>query len=147
MTNINPKDDLDNPVKYVVSDYCKKYPDDQGNQRIHAEDVVRSRNHKWANLAEQPTWSLNIWIQSKNFSEAGAPTYGTCAECWGSVSSYQPCQECGKGLYMHLELRGYIIDSQMVGEKMEKPHHTARAGLAYNKARTDTMRFNCEAIT
>ena len=43
---------------------------------------------------------------------------------------------------MPLELRGYIIDSQTVGEKMNKPHHTARAGLTYNETRTDTMKFD-----
>jgi hypothetical protein len=134
LMNINPKNNLDNPVKYIVSDYCKKYPDDQGNQRIHAED-------KWANLAEQGKWSSNI-------CEARAPTYGTCAESWASGPSYQPCQEWDKDLYMPLELRGYIIYSQTVGKKMEKPHHTVRAGLVtYNKAHTDTMRFNREAIT
>ncbi len=54
MTNINPKNVLTgyNRVKYFVEDYCKKYPDDRGDQRIHAEDVVRPRNHKWADEAE-----------------------------------------------------------------------------------------------
>jgi hypothetical protein len=47
---------------------------------------------------------------------------------------------------MPLELRGCIIDSQTIGEKMNKPHHTARAGLTYNKIRTDTMKFNCPEI-
>jgi hypothetical protein len=75
-----------------------------------------------------------------------APTYRTCAECWASGPSYQPCQECDKGTYMPLELIGYIIDSQTVGEKMNKPHHTARAGLTYNRIHTDTMKINCAAI-
>jgi hypothetical protein len=56
--------------------------------------------------------------------------------------------ECDKGLYMPLEMRGYIIDSQTFGKKMKKPHHTARAGLTQDKATTDdTMKFDCEAIT
>jgi hypothetical protein len=76
-----------------------------------------------------------------------APTYGTCADCWASGPSYQPCQECGKDLYMPLDLRGYVIDSQTFGEKMKKPHHIVRAGLTQNKATTDTMKFDCEAIT
>jgi hypothetical protein len=47
---------------------------------------------------------------------------------------------------MPLELRGCIIDSQTIGEKMNKPHHTARAELTYNKICTDTMKFNRTAI-
>jgi hypothetical protein len=34
-------------AKYFVEDYCKKYPDDRGNQIIYAEDVVRPHTHKW----------------------------------------------------------------------------------------------------
>ncbi len=148
--NINPKDVLTggNRVKYYVEDYCKNYPDDRGHQRIHAEDVVRPGNHKWAGEAEHSKWSSSFWMGSElnNDShisyERRAPTYGTCAECWASGPSYQPCEECGKRPYMPLELRGYIIDSQTVGEKMNKPHHTARAGLTYNETRTDTMKFD-----
>jgi hypothetical protein len=47
---------------------------------------------------------------------------------------------------MPLELQGCILDSQRVGEKMKKPHHTARAGLMYNTIRTDAMKFDCKAI-
>jgi hypothetical protein len=47
---------------------------------------------------------------------------------------------------MPLELQGYILDSQSVGEKRMKPHHTARAGLMYNAICTDMMQFNCKAI-
>jgi hypothetical protein len=47
---------------------------------------------------------------------------------------------------MPLELRGYIIDSQTMSAKMKKPHHTARAGLTYNKICRDTMTFNRPAI-
>jgi hypothetical protein len=47
---------------------------------------------------------------------------------------------------MPLGLQGYILDSQRVGEKMMKPHHTARAGLTYNAICTDTMKFNRKLI-
>jgi hypothetical protein len=47
---------------------------------------------------------------------------------------------------MPLELEGYILDSQRVGEKMKKPHHTARAGPTYNMIRTDAMKFDRKAI-
>jgi hypothetical protein len=47
---------------------------------------------------------------------------------------------------MPLALKGYILDSQSVGKKMKKPHHTARAGLTQNMIRTDTMKFDCKAV-
>jgi hypothetical protein len=47
---------------------------------------------------------------------------------------------------MHLKLKGYILDSQSVGKKMKKPHHTARAGLTYNTIRTDTMKFDRKVV-
>jgi hypothetical protein len=150
MTNINPKDVLTgyNRVKYFVEDYCKKYPDDRGDQRIHAEDVVRPRNHKWADEAEQSKWTSSFWCGSEMNNdmmikyERRAPTYGTCAECWASGPSYQPCEECDRGPYMPLDITGHIIDSQTVAEKMKKPHHTARAGLTYIETRTETMKFD-----
>jgi hypothetical protein len=59
--NLNPGDcpndhSGSNQVKYFVEDYYKKYPDDRGNTRIYPEDVVRPRNHKWADQAEQLSW-------------------------------------------------------------------------------------------
>jgi hypothetical protein len=45
-----------------------------------------------------------------------------------------------------MALKGYILDSQTVGKKMKKPHHTARAGLAYNTIRTDTMKFDRKVV-
>jgi hypothetical protein len=116
---------------------------------MHAEDVVRPCNHKWAYTAEQSKWISSYFGDSNDvelYYERRAPTYGTCEECWASGPSYQPCQECDKVLCMPLELRGYIIDSQTMGEKMKKPHHTARAGLTYNQICTDTMTFNRPAI-
>jgi hypothetical protein len=47
---------------------------------------------------------------------------------------------------MPLALKGYILDSQRVSEKMKKPHHTARAGLTYNMIRTDAMKLDRKAV-
>jgi hypothetical protein len=47
---------------------------------------------------------------------------------------------------MPLSRKGYILDSQRVGKKMKKPHHTARAGLTYNMICTDTMNFVRKAV-
>ncbi len=75
-----------------------------------------------------------------------APTYGTCNGCWATGPRYQPCQECDNGHYTPLALKGYILDSQTVGKKMKKPHHTARAGLTYNTICIDTMKFDRKAV-
>jgi hypothetical protein len=51
---------------------------------------------------------------------------------------------------MPLDLGGYIIDSQTVGEKMKKPHHTARAGLAHVQQdlhRHDEIQSSSDQIT
>jgi hypothetical protein len=92
LSNTNSYDDLNkDPVKYYVEDYCKKHPDDRGNQSIHAEDVVRPYNHKWVDIAEQSKWLSSYWGDSndvKLYYERRAPTYGTCEECWASGPSY-----------------------------------------------------------
>jgi hypothetical protein len=94
----------------------------------------------WQSSCEEETEQRNIHYQRQ------APTYGTCNGCWATGPSYQPCQECDNGHDMPLKLKGYIHDSQRVGEKMKKPHHTARAGLTYNTIHTDTMKFDRTAI-
>jgi hypothetical protein len=100
-------------------------------------------------IKEQSKWMSSYLGDGNNvefYYEQRAPIYGTCEECWASGPSYQLCQECDKVLYRPLELRGNTIDSQTLGDKMKKPHHTARAGLTYNKIRRDTMTFNRPAI-
>jgi hypothetical protein len=153
--NLNPRDfpndhtGVNHRGKYFVEDYCKNYPDDQGNEIIHPEDVVRPRNHKWADQMEQMSRQLSCEEGTEQrciYYRRRAPTYGTCNGCWATGPSYQPCQECDNSHYMPLKLEGYILDSQRVGEKMKKPHHTARAGLTYNMIRTDTMKFDRKAI-
>jgi hypothetical protein len=61
LKNLNPRDcpndhSSSNRAKYFVEDYCKKYPNDRGNAIIYPEDVVRPRNHKWADQTEQLSW-------------------------------------------------------------------------------------------
>jgi hypothetical protein len=153
--NLNPRDcpndhsGVNHRAKYFVEDYCKNYPDDQGNERIYPEDVVRPRNHKWADQTEQMSWQLSCEEETEQhhiYYVRRAPTYGTCNKCWATGPSYQPCQECDNGHYTPLALKGYILDSQTVGKKMEKPHHTASAGLTYNTIHTDTMKFYRKAV-
>jgi hypothetical protein len=152
--NINPRDSPNdhsgsNRAKCFVEDYCKNYPNDRGNAIIYPEDMVRQRNHKWADQTEQLSWQSSYEEEDDQcniYYYRRAPTYGTCNRCWETGLSYQPCQECDKGEYMPLELQGYILDSQRVGKKMMKPHHTARAGLTYNTICTDVMKFNRKGI-
>jgi hypothetical protein len=47
---------------------------------------------------------------------------------------------------MPIELRGYIIHSQRGDKRMEKPYHTARVGLMFNKVCTDTIKLNHDVI-
>ena len=129
--HINPTDDRLMPPMYIVTDYCQKYPDDTGDERIHPEDVVRPRNHKWANIEEQ-----RKWMHDNSISKAKVSTYGTCTNCWASGCP------CDMGSYKPLDLRGWIIDSQTFGKKWNKPHHIARAGLMQNEATIETMSFD-----
>jgi hypothetical protein len=153
--NLNPRDcpndhsGINHRAKYFVEDYCKNYPDDQGNRRVYPEDVARPRNHKWAGQMEQMSWQSSYEEEDDQPNicyDRRAPTYGTCNGCWATGPSYQPCQECDNGQYMPLALKGYILDSQSVGKKMKKPHHTARAGLTYNTIHTDAMKFDRKAV-
>jgi hypothetical protein len=153
--NLNPRDcpndhcGVNHRAKYFVEDYCKNYPDDQGNERIYPEDVVRPRNNKWADQMEQMSWQSSYEEENEQCNigyHRRAPTYGTCNRCWATGPSYQPCQECEDGQYVPLKSKGYILDSQSVGKKMKKPHHTARAGLTDNTIRTDTMKFDRKGV-
>jgi hypothetical protein len=138
-----------NRAKHFVEDCCKNYPNDRGNRRIYPEDVVRPRNHKWADQTEQLSWQSSYEGEEDQYIiyyNRRAPTYGTCNRCWATGPSYQPCQECDNSQYMTLELKGCILDSQRVGKKLKKPHHTSRAGLTYNTICTDAMKFDRKAI-
>jgi hypothetical protein len=43
-------------LRYNVQDYCRKYPDDPGNQIINDGNVVRPGDLKWAGRNEQHEW-------------------------------------------------------------------------------------------
>jgi hypothetical protein len=110
------------PLRYNVQDYCRKYPDDPGNQIINDGDVVRPRDFKWAGRNEQHEC---VW--DNHLSTHGVPTYGTCAHSWSSGPSYNTCAECKKGIYKPLSSEEAILDSQTLSTKMSKLHQTARA--------------------
>jgi hypothetical protein len=126
------------PVRYDVQDYCKKYPDDQGDQDISDEDVVRPRNLKWVDREDQHEWRWD-----KHISTNCMPTYGRCALCWASGPSYETCVECKKGVYKPLLMKGgYILDSPTFSEKKKMHHQVARAGHTHIKERMDSTTFD-----
>jgi hypothetical protein len=129
------------PLWYNVQDYCRKYPDDTGNQIINNRDVVRPRDLKWAGRNEQ-----HEWAGDNHLSTHGVPTYGTCAHCWSSGPSYDTCAKCKKDIYKPLSFEDVILDSQTLSTKMNKPHQTARAGCTHTVVRHDTTLFNPKDI-
>jgi hypothetical protein len=129
------------PLRYNVQDYCRKYPDDPGNQIINDGDVVRPRDLKWAGRNEQ-----HEWVRDNHLSTHGVLTYGTCAHCWSSGPSYDTCAECKKGIYKPLSFEEAILDSQTLSTKMNKPHQTARAGCTHTEVRHDMALFNPKDI-
>jgi hypothetical protein len=129
------------PLRYNVQDYCRKYPDDPGNQIINDGDVVRPRDLKWAGRNEQ-----HEWVRDNHLSTLGVSTYGTCAHCWSSGTSYDTCAKCKKGIYKPLSFEEAILDSQTLSTKVNKPHQTARAGGTHTEVRHDTALFNPKDI-
>jgi hypothetical protein len=129
------------PLRYNVQDYCRKYPDDPGNQIINNGDVVRPRDLKWAGRNEQ-----HEWVRDNHLSTHGVPAYGTCAHCWSSGPSYDTCAECKKGIYKPLSFEEAILDSQTLSTKMNKTHQIARAGCTHTEVRHDTTLFNPKDI-
>jgi hypothetical protein len=137
----------DNPFMFVVRDYKNKYPLGDRNGPICDEDVVRPRNHKWADEEEQEEWRTDNYLSTN-----AVATYGTCAVCWASGPNYFNCSgpNCIERHVPFKPLRfgPYILDSQTFSEKMKKPHRTAAAGLIQDsRIIKDTMSFDRTAIT
>ena len=61
-----------NPLRYIIRDYCKRYPDDWGDMKIRDEDVIRPYNYKYTfGTEEQKAW--------RKIRDAAIPTYGMCS--------------------------------------------------------------------
>jgi hypothetical protein len=82
VNNMNP-----NPMRYIIRDYCLKYPTDPRDQDIHEADVVRPPNHLWETIDESR-------IQAGKKSIVGILTYGTCYSCSASGPAYKNCIAC-----------------------------------------------------
>jgi hypothetical protein len=120
-------------MRYIVKGYCKKYPNDPGDQDIHEEDVARPSNHKWAEVRKH---------KMKVVSTVGIPTYGTCRICWNSGPAYKMCKECGLVEYQVVVYKKYILDSQKIAELLGKQHETAKANRLQHWIRTRHMNWS-----
>ena len=98
-------------MRYIIRDYCKKYPNDPGDQDINEKDVARPSNHKWAEhgLEKAEKWKTVV----------GIPTYGTCSICWNIGPAYKKCTECGVVEYQVVNYMHYILDSQTIARLLE----------------------------
>ena len=121
------------PMRYIIRDYCKKYPNDQGDQNINEEDVARPTNHKWV--------KDRLEAEEKRKTVVGFPTYGTCSICWKSGPAYKKCIKCGVVEYQVVNFRDYILDSQKIAELLGNDHEVAKANRLQHWLRTEAMRF------
>ncbi len=126
-----------NPMRYIVKNYCKKYPNDPGDQDIHEEDVARPSNHRWAERQKH---------DMKVTSTVGIPTYGTCSLCWNSGPAYKMCKKCGLVEYQVVVYDKYILDSQTIAELLGKQHETAKANRLQHWIRTEALRFSTDCL-
>jgi hypothetical protein len=126
-----------NPMRYIVKGYCKKYPNDPGDQDIHEEDVARPSNHKWAEKGNH-NWKV--------VSTVRIPTYGTCGICWNSGPAYKMCKECSLGEYQVVVYNNYILDSQKIAELLGKQHETAKANRLQHWIRTRPLNWSYDLM-
>ena len=126
-----------NPMRYIVKNYCKKYPNDPGDQDIHEEDVARPSNHRWAERQKH---------DMKVTSTVGIPTYGTCSLCWNSGPAYKMCKKCGLVEYQVVVYDKYILDSQTIAELLGKQHETAKANRLQHWIRTEHMNWRSDLM-
>jgi hypothetical protein len=125
-----------NPMRHIVKDYCLKYPIDLGDQKIHDSDVIRPKNHLWADSDEIASWKM---YDSK--STVYFPTYGLCGICWASGPAYKTCSECKLGKYQIVQYDKY---SQTIAKKLGKHHETAKANRKQNWLRTCEAHFDMQ---
>ena len=128
-----------NPMRYIIRDYCKKYPNDQGDQNINEEDVARPTNHKWV--------KDRLEAEEKRKTIVGFPTYGTCSICWKSGPAYKKCIKCGVVEYQVVNFRDYILDSQKIAELLGNNHEVAKANRLQHWLHTETMNYRDDLFT
>ena len=128
---------------HIVERYCRKYPDDPGDQPINDDDVVRPANHLWANHEESQTWRKAI-TRKRN---TDCTTYGLCCNCYTSGPNNMGCLDgCGTGEYKTVQYGDYTFDCQTIAEKLGKHHTTAMAGQKQKWLRTTCYRFDIQMI-
>jgi hypothetical protein len=123
-------------MQYIIRDYCKKYPADQGNQDINEEDVARPSNHKWA--------AGRLEVDERRKTVVGIPTYGTRSICWNSGLAYKKCIEYGLVEYQAVNWKHYILDSQKISELLGNKHEVAKANRLKHWLQSEAMNVRCD---
>jgi hypothetical protein len=124
-------------MRYIIKDYCKKYPNDPGDQNIHDDD-----NKKWGDTRETDFWRL----EANRLSCVGLLTYGNCGSCWSSGHAYKSCITCVCDEYRVVESHRHVLDSQTISEKLSTNHEISKANRKQNWTRTVGARFNTDTI-
>ena len=128
-----------NPLRYIIRDYCKRYPDDRGDDKIRDEDVIRPYNYKYTTGTDEQT----EWRKKR---DVAIPTYGTCATCYSSGPAFKRCKFCGLDKYKTLVRGKAILDSQTIGKRFNKPHETAQASEKQHWVRTDSVSLGYDRL-
>jgi hypothetical protein len=126
---------------YIIAHYCRKYPDDPGDQLINDEDVVQPENHLWADHTESKKWRSSIDRKGNTCST----TYGLCNNCYISGPINMECIN-GCGEYKAVQHGNYAFDCQTVAEKLGKNHTKAMASRKQKWLRTTCHRFDMQMI-
>ena len=137
--------DTTTPIEDPVLEYTKPtprrivvgYTNDQEEQDIRDEDVVRPANTKWTKTASTEThgWQMK--------SSARCPTYGSCDHCYKAGPAGKECK-CTHGRYKILFYRGHVIDSITVAELIGEELEVAKADRMQAWIRTPMMQWNSD---
>ena len=120
---------------------------------LHETNVVRPRNHLWADENERRSWvTIPIGIYCI------FPTYGTCDYCWASGPVFQKCIECkrenttneyGKQYgynYLVCGRQSIVLDSQTIAAKLGRRHKPAKANEPVTVVKADGHTFNFNTL-
>jgi hypothetical protein len=128
---------------YIVAHYCRKYPDDPGDQLMNNKDMVRPKDHLWVDPTESKKWRSSVDRKSNIYST----TYGLCNNCYTSGPINMECIDgCKTGEYKTVQHGNYTFDCQTIAEKLGKHHKKAMAGCKQKWLRTTCHRFDMQCI-
>jgi hypothetical protein len=127
--NCEPSNMTKNPNDTNLLHYRRivvNYTEDQEDEDIRSEDLVRPSNYRWCfqGSPETRTWKLK--------TTANCPTYGTCQYCFKAGPVGKHCNECQipdvQALYVLLPSDGNkILDSITFAKIFNRGLETAKA--------------------